>query len=323
MAGKGRPKRKLIDIMRTQLWVHQLKSLTNSKTFYKLNEKFESLSTNYSSDYANGSSGVNSTTLKLIDIDLEKKYGLKPHSASNFYYIGPALKDEDEYEDEDEVEHVRLWDALAGPIEGLWEILFWYDFATEVQHAIGLSFDTKISLIKARLFNTMQPPAEWLQKDRPNCVAESYINGDITVDLSLLTVVIAVWRLSNFMMDQTEIVDYMMVGLLDKAAEDLLSPLAPKLDADNIPNKEPNKYSDFYRNFQQLLIDIDTPHVAYFNEVIDKANGYCPAHYTRILNEHGSESLEASVGGYEHFRAKAEGTRVSEFLEKIKAKEKN
>ena len=312
MAGKGRPKRKLIDIMRTQLWVHQLKHLTHSRTFYKLNEKFGTFSTNYSTDYANGKTGVNSTTLKLIDQDLKKIYGFKSRKASDFYYIGPTV------EDDGEIEHVKLWDALTGPIEGLWDILFWYDFSTELQHEIGSPFNVKINRIKASLFTVIDPPSEWIQKDKGNCIAEAYINGVITVDLRLLTAVIAVWRLANFMKDKIYLANYMLIGLLDKAAEDLLSPLAPKsLDEDDqdTKTKKSNNHPSFYSNFLQLLIDIDTPQVQRFNEVIDKFNGFCREYPNQVEHEDDSESIELSRDdGFEHFRANLQGTRVSEFL---------
>lgn len=310
MAGKGRPKRKHLDMMKTQLWIHQLKLLTQSQTFYKLNEKFTNLNANYSSDYANGSTVVNSTTLIRIDQDFEKMYDLGSLKVSNFYYIGPMVEN-----GHGEIEHVRLWDALAGPLEGLWEILFWYDFSAEVQHEIGLSFDTKISLVKARLFNVIEPPSEWLQKGQPNYIADAYINGEITVDLRLLTVVIAVWRLANFMKDKIYIANYMMVGLLDKAAEDLLSTLAPSESNENTKVKKSNNYPSLYSNFLQLLIDIDTPQIQHFNEVIDKANGYCPEHPNRIQNEDGTESVVFIKNhGYEHFRENLKGTRVSEYI---------
>jgi len=317
MAGKGRKPRTLIDTMRTQLWVHQLKQLIHAKSFYDLNEKFEALNTNYSSDYANGSTGVNSTTRKLVDQELKKIYGFESINASDFYETGPTVEDDD-----GGVEFVRLWDALDGPIEGLWDILFWYDFSAELQHELGLAFKVKISLIIARLFNTTEPPSEWLQKDRPNFVAEAYRNGEISVDLRLFTTVIAVWRLANFMKDSVSLADYMMIGLLDKAAEDLLSPLAPKLTEINknrATNKvekaiKTNEYPSFYSNFLQHLINLDSPKVQRFNEVIDKFNDYIPARPNLIYDEEGSESFEFKKDkGFEHFRASVEGTRVSDY----------
>lgn len=318
MAGKGRKSRTLIDTMRTQLWVHQLKQLIDAKSFYELNEKFEAFNTNYSSDYANGSTGVNSTTRKLIDQELKTKHGFKSIKADDFYLIGPTAEDDD-----GGVEFVRFWDALDGPIEGLWEILFWYDFSAELQHELGLAFKVKISLIIARLFNTTEPPNEWLQKDRPNVVAEAYHRGEISVDLRLLVTVIAVWRLANFMKDSIHLADYMMIGLLDKAAKDLVSPLAPKLTETNknqATNKignpiKTNEYPSFYSNFLQHLINLDSPKVQRFNEVIDKFNDYIPARPNPIYQEDGSESFEfRKVNGFEHFKAIAEGTRVSEYL---------
>ncbi|ACT47144.1 hypothetical protein [Methylotenera mobilis] len=318
MAGKGRKPRTLIDTMRTQLWAHQLKQLTHAKSFYELNEKFESFNTNYSSDYANGSTGVNSTTRQLIDQKLKTKYGAESIKASDFYHIGPTVQDED-----GEIEFVRFWDALDGPIEGLWDILFWYDFSAELQHELGLAFKVKISLIIARLFNTTEPPSEWLQKDQPNFIAKAYRSGEINVDLRLLTAVIAVWRLANFMKDSVYLADYMMIGLLDKAAEDLLSPLAPKfteIEKSKKPNKttKPRKtkeYPSFYSNFIKHLINIDAPKVQKFNEVVDKFNGYIPSRPNLIYNENGRGAFELSKdNGFDYFKASTEGTRVSEYL---------
>jgi len=318
MAGRGRQPRTLIDTMRTQLWVHQLKQLMDAKSFYELNEKFEAFNTNYSSDYANGSTGVNSTTRKLIDQELKTKHGFESIKADDFYLIGPTAEDDD-----GGVEFVRFWDALDGPIEGLWDILFWYDFSAELQHELGLAFKTKISLITARLFNTTEPPNEWLQKDKPNFVAEAYRHGEIAVDLRLFTTVIAVWRLANFMKDSVHLADYMMIGLLDKATEDLISPLAPKLTEINknrATNKiekpiKTNEHPSFYSNFLQHLINLDSPKVQRFNEVIDKFNDYIPARPNLISHEDGSESFEfKQEKGFEHFKENAEGTRVSECL---------
>jgi hypothetical protein len=318
MAGRGRQPRKLIDTMRTQLWVHQLKQIMHAKSFYELNEKFEALNTNYSSDYANGSTGVNSTTRKLVDQELKTKYGFESIQASDFYDIGPTVEDAD-----GGVEFVRFWDALDGPIEGLWDILFWYDFSAELQHELGLSFKVKISLIIARLFNTTEPPSEWLQKDKTNFVAEAYRHGEISVDLRLFTAVIAVWRLANFMKDSVHLADYMMIGLLHKAAEDLISPLAPKLKEINksrVTNKiekpiKTNEYPSFYSNFLQHLINLDSPKVQRFNEVIEKFNGYIPARPNLVSHEDGSETFEFEQDkGFNHFIANTEGTRVSEHL---------
>lgn len=321
MAGRGRQPRRLIDTMRTQLWVHQLKQLMHAKSFYELNEKFEAFNTNYSSDYANGSTGVNSTTRKLVDQELKNKYGFESIQASDFYNIGPTVEDDD-----GGVEFLRFWDALDGPIEGLWDILFWYDFSAELQHELGLSFKVKISLIIARLFNTTEPPNEWLQKDRPNFVAEAYRCGEISVDLKLLITVIAAWRLANFMKDSVHLVNYMMIGLLDKAAEDLISPLAPKLKEINktrTTNKieksiKTNEHPSFYSNFLQHLINLDSPKVQRFNEVIDKFNDYTPARPNLIYHEDGSESYEFSNDkGFEHFRTSTKGTRVSDKISLI------
>lgn len=318
MAGRGRKPRTLIDTMRTQLWAHQLKQLMHAKSFYELNDKFEIFSTNYSSDYANGSTGVNSTTRKLIDQDLKKIYGLESIKASDIYDIGPTVENDD-----GEIEFARLWDALDGPIEGLWDILFWYDFSAELQHELGLAFKIKISLVIARLFNTAEPPNEWIQKDRPNFVAEAYRNGEISVDLRLLTTVIATWRLANFMKDSVSLADYMMIGLLDKATEDLLSPLAPKLteiyksQATNKVEKhtKTNEHPSFYSNFLQHLINLDAPKVQRFNETIDKFNDYIPARPNLVSQEDGSEAFEFKQDkGFEHFRANTKGTRVSEYL---------
>lgn len=315
MAGRGRQPRTLIDTMRTQLWVHQLKQAMHANSFYELNEKFEAFNTNYSSDYANGSTGVNSTTQTLIDQEFKTKYGFDSIKASDFYLIGPAVEDDD-----GEVEFIRLWDALAGPIEGLWEILFWYDFSTELQHELGLSFRVKISLIIARLFNTTEPQPEWLQKDRPNFVAEAYLRGEISVDLKLLTVVIAVWRLANFMKDNAHLADYMLIGLLDKAAEDLISPLAPKPTEINKSQEieksaKTKEYPSFYNNLLQHLINLDLPKLQRFNVVIHKFNGYTPTRPYLISHEDGSEAFEFDKDdGFNHFLAITEGTRVSEFL---------
>lgn len=318
MAGRGRQPRTLIDTMRTQLWVHQLKQLMDAQSFYELNEKFGVFNTNYSSDYANGSTGVNSTTRKLVDQEFKTKYGFDSINPSDFYLIGPAVED-----DEGELEFIRLWDALAGPIEGLWEILFWYDFSTELQHELGLSFKVKISLIIARLFNTTEPQTEWLQKDRHNVVAEAYRRGEILVDLRLLTTVIAVWRLANFMKDCVHLADYMIIGLLDKAAEDLISPLAPKfteINKSRATNKiekpiKTNEHPSFYSNFLQHLINLDSPKVQRFNEVVNKFNGYIPARPNLISHKDGSETFEFEQNnGFDHFIANAEGTRVSEYL---------
>lgn len=322
MAGRGRQPRTLIDTMRTQLWVHQLKQAMYANSFYELNEKFVAFNTNYSSDYANGSTGVNSTTRTLIDQEFKTKYGFDTFKASDFYLIGPAVENDD-----GELEFIRLWDALAGPIEGLWEILFWYDFSTELQHELGLSFKVKISLIIARLFNTTELQPEWLKKDRPNYVAEAYLRGEISVDLRLLTAVIAVWRLANFMKDNAHLADYMLNGLLDKAAEDLISPLAPKppeinksQDIDKIERPTKTKeYPSFYSNFLQHLINLDLPKLQRFNEVIEKFNGYIPARPNLISHEDGSETFEFDQDdGFNHFLTNAEGTRVSEYL-KIKS----
>jgi len=290
----------------------------HAKSFYELNEKFENFNTNYSSDYANGSTGVNSTTRKLIDQKLKTKYGFESFKASDFYDIGPTVQNED-----GGIEFVRFWDALDGPIEGLWDILFWYDFSAELQHELGLAFKVKISLIIAKLFNTTEPHSEWLQKDQPNFVATAYRNGEINVDLRLLTAVIAVWRLANFMKDSVYLANYMMIGLLDKATEDLLSPLAPKfteIEKSKASNKtkEPKKtkeYPSFYSNFVMHLINIDAPKVQKFNEVVDKFNGYIPSRPNLIYNEAKSESYEFSGDtGFDYFKVSTEGTRVSEFL---------
>ena len=288
---RGPKKRTLVTTLRSQLWVNELCRLTGSfstqqagvKSFYELDKKFESFTHNNSSDYNSGASGVAPNTMKLIDREFQNKNPESTITISSFYDIGPIDADET---------HCPLWDALAGPIEGLWEVLFWYDAAVELQHEMGLSFRTKINLLVARLFNRVDPPEEWFSKSKPNCVAEAYRNGEIMVDMHLFVAVIAAWRLANFMNDSKPLLNYMMVGILDKAAKDLLAPLG------------------IYENFKRELVNIDTPQVQRFNDVIDRFN----ENYEDHLKTYPEEARMELVGVYEYFRVQQQGTRVSEYL---------
>jgi hypothetical protein len=199
--------------------------------------------------------------------------------------------------------HCPLWDALAGPIEGLWDVLFFYDAVVELQHEMGLSFKTKIGKLLTSLFKRVDPPEEWLNKSKPNCVAEAYRKGEIRVDMPLFVAVIAAWRLANFMNDSKSLLNYMMIGILDKAAKDLLAPLG------------------IYENFKKELVNIDAPQVKRFNEVIDRFNENADDHFKAYPREVSNEAVEESeinpVGVYEYFRNQQRGTRVSEYLNTV------
>jgi hypothetical protein len=120
---------------------------------------------------------------------------------------------------------VPLWDALGGTIEQVNEVLIALDPAIAIQKYLGVSFLIRSSYIVFPLFGEFDPPAYWGEEGKANRIAERYSNKEFTVDIELITFAIAAWRMAYFIGDAIPMMNYVMVGLLERAIPETLDRL--------------------------------------------------------------------------------------------------
>ena len=199
-----------MDVMRTRVWLAEMMRVTGSANLNQMGVLIDDVDDKKMLyRYANGENGVSKK--KLLEIDARIKQRKPSHvDGSSFFLIGPESA-------RDSCDFVPLWDALGGSIEKVSEVLSTLDPAVAVQKCQGVSFRQRCGYLVYPLFNEYDPPAYWENPSQENCIAERYRNGELTVDIDLITFAIAAWRMAHFMGDSIALMDYVLIGLLDRA----------------------------------------------------------------------------------------------------------
>lgn len=277
----------LIKKMKTKLWLAEMVRLTESNNINQLGDMLDIDTKKLLYKYASGEHTITPNKLLQVCEEIEKQRPLLKDTKS-FFNIGPK---------DDYATNAPLWIALDGTMEEIWNILVVHDPVIALQKHLGLSFKTKIQSLIARLFVEGEISADWKFNHGRNTIAEAYEQGSITVDLHLITAVIAAWRLAHFVGSSQALLNYMMIGLLEKAMPDIF-----------------NQYG-ITEDLNQFLHDLDQEIFQEFKVLIDDMNYDTPMYPVTTVEAgkvvfKGYESSDA----YSHWLERSKGTWVCEYL---------
>ncbi|MDD2944160.1 MAG: hypothetical protein PHC51_14500 [bacterium] len=207
---QGRKKQSSMDLMRTQVWLAEMMRVTGSENPYQLGDLIDDVdTTTMLYRYAKGENGISKK--KLVAIDDRIRQSRPNHvNGQSFFHIGPESA-------RASCGFAPLWDALDGSMEKVSDALVALDPAIGIQKYLGDSFLQRCSYLIYPIFNEYDPPAYWKETTHKNRVAESYSNGELTVDIDLITFAIAAWRMAHFMGELQQMMNYILIGLLDRA----------------------------------------------------------------------------------------------------------
>lgn len=202
MAGRGRPKREPTEPLQTKAWFAHVMRVSGVKTVYEL-EKV--LGTNFDKHFYKYERGTHSPSGMWRQLVENTWPGTKA-----IYEVGPLCQIPGIGSF-----NVPLWDAVAGSMEEVWTALVWFDSEME-----------KLRLDGAPYFDRIRKVLAWLSPDAPLDEASLPLNdqwhneiarlcglGAISLDLRILTGVIAMWRYSLFVGDGWRLMDYVVRGL--------------------------------------------------------------------------------------------------------------
>ena len=220
----GRPKKSVIDVMRTKVWMVEMLRLTgleNENQLARLLVNVDSGKHMYEYRYGITTPGI--TKLKKIDEVIfasEKPISKSSVDGLEIFEKGPVCKNDDAL-------CVPLWDALEGTMEQVWSVLVHYDPPIALQRYMkDIPFKRRLAYVVSRCFGENDPPSFWDgakdSNSQENFVAAAYANGKLAVDLDLIAAAIAAWRLSHFVGDSVSMMDYILIGLLDSAISENL-----------------------------------------------------------------------------------------------------
>jgi hypothetical protein len=91
-----------------------------------------------------------------------------------------------------------------------------------MQKFLGVPFNLRCAYLVVQVFGTTEPPQYWKEEESINRVADAYAKGELAVDIDLVTFAIAAWRMAHFIGQDQLVLDYILIGLLDKAIPELL-----------------------------------------------------------------------------------------------------
>lgn len=256
----GRPLRSKMEEMRTRLWLAQMMrvaGVANLNQFAELLGEVDTKKLFYR--YAKGTRGVSEGNLALIDHWVREK-NRRHEDGRSFYLTGPASQ-------HDWLAFAPLWDALDGPIEKVWEVLVTYDPAVAILKRLGSSFESRCTYLLYRLFKDINPPAYWKNRNQQNVIAQAYTNGDLVVDIDLITYSIAAWRMAHFAGESIVMMDYIMIGLLDRAIPEEIE----RLSTIKLAKPRNTQYSNTV-DFLDHLMKLDEKNIAEAEEAIKRLN---------------------------------------------------
>jgi hypothetical protein len=213
----GRPKKSVIDVMRTKVWLAEMLRLTgleNENQFARLLVNVDSGKHVY--EYRDGTTTPGIKKLEKIDeviFNPKKLISKSSVKGVEIFEKGPVCK-------KDAAICVPLWDALEGTMEQVWSLLVQYDPPIALQRFMkDIPFKRRLAYVVFRCFCETDPPSYWEGEanTQENFVATAYAAGKLNVDLDLIAATIAAWRLAHFVGDSVAMMDYILIGLLDRA----------------------------------------------------------------------------------------------------------
>lgn len=192
----GRPSRKPIDTLRTQVWYEEVRSILGLTTAYQMDERFGTGTDRNWYKYQRGSRIPTHATLAAVE-------RIAPTSRLVFE-VGP--------------EGVGLWLALFGPHDQLWGVI---DAAfpeyEETRKAIPLGLLQYRNFLDKKFIppylSTRIDYVEWQQGDQPNAVMLGFLRNEISISIADTACAIAYWRLSNLVAFDMLFANYLLAGV--------------------------------------------------------------------------------------------------------------
>ena len=211
----GRKKRSLLDIMRTRLWLGEMLKATDMDNINQFGELLDDVDIKKMLyRYASGDNGVSAKM--LADIDARVRMHLPNFEGGcQFFLVGPLSQKAPQG-------FAPLWYALSDSIEKVWQAMLVYDPDLAVQKYLGVPFGLRCTYLTVQIFGTAEPYPHWQEASSENFVAHAYAKGDLWGSIDLITYAIAAWRMAHFVGEAQPMLDYILIGLLDKAIPDML-----------------------------------------------------------------------------------------------------
>lgn len=192
----GRPSRKAIDTLRTQVWYEAVRAGLDLKNPYEMDDHFGTGTDRNWYKYKAGTRVPTHATLSAVE-------RAAPSSRAVFD-VGPR--------------GVSLWKAFSGPYEQLWDVID----DTFPQYA-GPRKTVPLGLLQYRNFLEMRfisgddahkvDYMEWQQGDQPNVITLARQRDLITIDGADIACGIAYWRLSHLVAFDVSFANYLLDGL--------------------------------------------------------------------------------------------------------------
>ncbi len=253
----GRKKRSLLDVMRTKLWLGEMLRVTGMHNINQLGELLaDGDIKKMLYRYAAGENTVSAKMLDDIDARV-RRHELGFEGGRQFFHVGPPSQEALQG-------FAPLWDALSDSIEQVWQAMLAYDPDLAVQKYLGVPFRLRCSYLTIRIFGTAEPYPYWQEASSENFVAHAYAKADLWVDIDLITYAIAAWRMAHFVGESQPMLDYILIGLLDKAIPEILD---EKYFID-VESDEGNKRHTITRDLLQQLEALDQKNLAEAEEAI-------------------------------------------------------
>lgn len=201
--------------MRTRLWLAELLQVTGTDNLNQLGDLLDDVDIKKMLyRYAKGANVVSEKMLAEVEARV-RQHGSRHRGSESFFLIGPGSPTE-------AVEFAPLWDALDGSMEEVWNVMLAYDPELAVQKSLGVPFNLRCAYLVVQVFDTTEPPQYWKEEETINHIAGAYAKGELAVDIDLITFAIAAWRMAHFIGQDQPMLDYILIGLLDKAIPELL-----------------------------------------------------------------------------------------------------
>lgn len=192
----GRPSRKPIDTLRTQVWYEEVRSVLGLSTAYQLDERFDTGTDRNWYKYQRGSRVPTQATLAAVE-------RVAPTSRLVFD-VGPA--------------GIEMWKALSAPHDQLWPIIGAV-FPEHEEHRksvpLGLTQYRQFlgSKFIPRYLSSRIDYVEWQRGDQRNAIALAYEREEISISLADTACAIAYWRLSNLVVVDSLFANYLLSGI--------------------------------------------------------------------------------------------------------------
>ena len=308
----GRPKKSVIEVMRTKVWMVEMLRLTGLENENQLARLLVNVdSGKHMYEYRYGITAPGITKLKKIDEVIfasEKPISKSSVDGLEIFEKGPVCKN-------DAAICVPLWDALEGTMEQVWSVLVRYDPPIAFQRYMkDIPFKRRLAYVVSRCFRGNDPPSFWDgakgSNIQENFVAAAYANGTLAVDLDLIAAAIAAWRLAHFVGDSVAMMDYILIGLLDRAIPENLQQYGIDQDMLNaIGDLDRQHLSELDAAFNDFIYDGPTYPITEIvdGEVVHK--GYDQPDTHKFLHERIRKN---SVSEYLKQRAKTQSQPLAQ-----------